>query len=184
MGEGSKKVIFLSHCFINQNAKVLEFARYPGVVAPFLDFMKRKGYAVEQLPCPETLHMGIKRWWNTKELYDTPGFRKHCRRLAKHVVDLMEHYQRKGYDVVLIGLDGSPSCGVNITGRNPNWGGRPYASIEDYHIVEEMGVWMEELKAEIERRGVKLANMTGVPMDDPKFNMDESLRNIEKLVEG
>lgn len=125
---------------MNQNAKVMEFAWYPGVVHPLVDFLRKEGYVVEQLPCPETLHMGIRRWWCTKDLYDNPGFRKHCKRLAKTVADLMEHYRGKGYEVAVIGLDGSPSCGVNITGRNPYWGGRPQASIEQYQIVEGMGV--------------------------------------------
>lgn len=56
--------------------------------------------------------MGIKRWWCTKDLYDNPGFRKHCGRLAKAVINLMKHYIENGYEVTVIGLDGSLSCGA------------------------------------------------------------------------
>lgn len=184
MGKRSKKVVFLSHCIINQNAKVLEFAWYAGVVSPIVDFLKRQGYAIEQLPCPETLYLGVKRWWHSKDLYDNPGFRKHCRALAKHVVDLMEHYIKKGFEIVLIGLDGSPSCGINLTGRNPYWGGRPQASIEQYQVVSGMGVWMEELLAEVEKRRIKLSKKTGIPMDMPSFHMETALKELDRYLKG
>ena len=144
-----------------------------------VDFLMEKGYVIEQLPCPEILHMGVRRWWCTKDLYDTPGFRKTCMRLAKATVDLMEHYLNMGYNVAVIGVDGSPSCGINLTGRNPSWGGRPRDDVGEYRMVEEMGVWMEELSSEIERRGLKPIPLIGVKEDEFKADIEEALRKLE-----
>jgi len=179
-----KRVVFVAHCLLNQNAKVAEFARYPGVVSPIVDLARKKGYAIEQLPCPELLAMGITRWWSTKEIYDNPGYRRHCAELAKFTANVIERYSKNGFDVRLIGLDGSPSSGVRFTGTSePIWGGRPHASIEEFKSVPGKGVWIEELEKELQRRGLPLPKATGVPMDDPHFQMEKSVEEIEEFLE-
>jgi len=178
------KAAFVAHCILNQNSKALGFASRPGLVEWLIDFLKQSGCVVEQLPCPETLHLGVNRWWHTRDQYDTPGFRRHCRRLAKMVADLMEYYLRRGLAVVLIGIDGSPSCGVNLTGRNPYWGGEPRASAEQYQVVEGMGVWMEELLKEVKRKGIKRFKVIGLAMDLPGFDLKETLKMLEAELEG
>jgi len=178
------KTVFLAHCILNQNSKALGFANRPGLVKWLIDFLKQGGCVVEQLPCPETLYLGVNRWWHTRDQYDTPGFRKHCRRLAKMVAGLMEYYLRRGHAIVLIGIDGSPSCGVNLTGRNPYWGGEPRASAEQYQVVEGMGVWIEELLKEVERRGIKRFKVIGLAMDLPGFDLKETLKMLESELEG
>lgn len=179
-----KRVVFVAHCLLNQNAKVAEFARFPGVVSPIIDLARKKGYVVEQLPCPELLAMGITRWWTTKEIYDNPGYRRHCAGLAKFTADMIERYSKNGFDVRLIGLDGSPSSGVRFTGSSePIWGGRPRASVEEFKLVPGKGVWIEELEKELLRRGLALPKATGVPMDDPAFVMEKSVKEIEDFLE-
>ncbi|TLY15457.1 MAG: hypothetical protein E6K84_00195 [Thaumarchaeota archaeon] len=42
----SRKVAFVAHCPVNQNAKVAEFARLSGVVSPVIDLLKSSG-----IPC-------------------------------------------------------------------------------------------------------------------------------------
>jgi predicted secreted protein len=178
-----RKVVFLANCLLNQNAKVAQFAFYPGIAYPVVDLLRSRGYEVEQLPCPELTFMGVNRWWQTKDQYDTPGYRKHCRALAKSTADLIEYYKRQGCKVYLVGLDGSPSSGVRLTGRNPAWGGRPYATIEQYQVVEGKGVWIEELEAELARRGLSFDGETGVPMDVPGFRMEDAIKELEKFFE-
>ena len=128
--------------------------------------------------------MGITRWWTSKDIYDNPGYRRHCAGLAKFTADVMERYMKRNYDVRLIGLDGSPSSGVRFTGTSdPIWGGRPQATPEQYKIVQGKGIWIEELEKELERRGLPFPKSTGVPMDDPAFSMDKSVKEIEKFLE-
>jgi len=154
----------VAHCLLNQNAKVDEFARTAGAVPGVVDLLRSHGYRVHQLPCPEMAFAGVGRWWQGKELYDKPNYRRHCRALAERAVDALEPWLRRD-DTVLIGLDGSPSSGVRYTGSAEPWGGRPEFTDGDYTVVPGMGVWMEELKAEIERRGLSWPRATGVLFD-------------------
>lgn len=180
-----RRVAFVAHCLINQNAKVAEFARLPGVVSPVVDLLRERGYAIEQLPCPETLFMGLTRWWTTKDIYDNPGYRRHCRTLAKSTADVVEKYHRDGYDMILIGLDGSPSSGVRYTGTSdPIWGGRPDARKEEFKMVPGKGVWIDELEKELAERGVPLPKSTGIPMDSNDFSMESSLEELSTFLGG
>ena len=97
---------------------------------------------------------------------------------------MIERYSKNGFDVRLIGLDGSPSCGVRFTGTSePIWGGRPRASVEEFKLVPGKGVWIEELEKELLRRGLAFPKATGVPMDDPTFVMEKSVKEIEDVLE-
>src|SRR5581483_8779877 len=120
-----RKVALVANCLLNQNAKVCEGARYRGLVSPVVEALRSRGYLLQQLPCPELAFAGVRRWWAVYEQYDTPAYRAHCRRLAQAVAPLIEEYIRAGDDVILIGLDGSPSSGVRFTSSQPDWGGRP-----------------------------------------------------------
>ncbi|MFO8035088.1 MAG: hypothetical protein R6U57_00450, partial [Anaerolineales bacterium] len=52
------KIIFLSHCMLNQNAKVKGIAIYPGMIKPLVEVLLEKDIAVFQMPCPETSYYG------------------------------------------------------------------------------------------------------------------------------
>lgn len=52
------------------------------------------------MQCPETLYVGIQRWWQTKNLYDSYGFRNFCKGLAEQLAVYMEEYERAGYQTV------------------------------------------------------------------------------------
>lgn len=177
------KVAFVAHCLLNQNAKVAEFARLPGVVSPIIRKLKEKDFIIEQLPCPEILAMGLTRWWTTRDMYDNPGYRRHCRTLAKFTADLIEDYYRKGFEVILVGLDGSPSSGVRYTGSSdPIWGGRPQATFDQYKIVPGKGIWIEELEKELQSRGIPFPKATGIPMDSHDFDIDKAVKEFDEFL--
>lgn len=146
---------------------------------PVVDILREKGYRLEQLPCPELTFSGLNRWWQGKEQYDTPGYRKHCHGLAQIFVDQMEPYLKNGDDVLIVGLDGSPSSGVRFTGSSPSWGGRPESSLTDYKIIPGMGIWIEELTNEIKRRGLPMPKATGIMMDNPDFEMKKAVQEFK-----
>jgi predicted secreted protein len=140
MPRREKRVAFVAHCLLNQNAMVAEMPRYAGVVSPVVDLLKKRGFDIEQLPYPEITYFGLKRWWSTKEIYDTPSYRRHCQNLARFTADSIERYHKDGYDIVLIGLDGSPSTGVRFTGASePAWGGRPQVTREQFRYIPGEG---------------------------------------------
>ena len=114
----SKKIIFVSSCLLNTNNKVRGLARYPGMCKEVFDTLHRHDLGIQQMDCPETLYIGINRWWYTKNLYDNHGFRTHCRECAERVVTYMEEYKRAGYKTVgVLSCDGSPTCGVSGSSR-------------------------------------------------------------------
>lgn len=128
--ERSKRVIFVSHCLLNENTRYLGGAFRQGCVDEIVDRFQREGVGLCQMHCPEQRAWGgvLKRYmlpiygsqgtllyrlrhvllplflWYTKWIY---------RRLAKEVVRDIEDYVRSGFEVVgVVGVGGSPSCGV------------------------------------------------------------------------
>ena len=176
-----RKVAFVSHCLLDQNAKVGDYALFPGVVRPIIDLIKERGYEIQQLLCPELTYMGVNRWWQTKDQYDTPGYKRHSAFISTLSVDLIRKYVHDGCEIVIIGIDGSPSCGVRLTGRNPNWGGRPALAKGD-HMTQEMGVFMEQLEKELRRNNVNVPKMFGIPMDSPNFDMGRTLDELRQFL--
>jgi len=175
-------IALLSHCLANQNAKVAEYALFPGVVSPIVDVLRRNRYLIQQMPCPEMSLLGAKRWWQVSEQYDTPGYRRHCRALANSVADVLAVRLAEGpRDVVLIGVDGSPSSAVNVTGIGPAWGGRPEAAASA--MVDGRGVWIEELEAVIAERGLCAPRLIGIPMELPGFSLDDALAELQRFIE-
>ena len=85
-----KKIVFVSSCLLNTNNKVKGLARYSGMCREVFDTLCDNGLGIQQMDCPETLYLGIQRWWYTKNLYDCRGFRDHCRELAERAVTYME----------------------------------------------------------------------------------------------
>ena len=81
-----KKIVFVSSCLLNTNNKVKGLARYSGMCREVFDTLCDNGLGIQQMDCPETLYLGIQRWWYTKNLYDCRGFRDHCRELAERSV--------------------------------------------------------------------------------------------------
>jgi predicted secreted protein len=144
-GDGSGKVVtVVAHCLLNPLTRVKGLA--PVAFQP-------EGPTV-QLPCPEALYLGLSRWAVTQNQLDVPQFRRFCRALIEPHADLLEMLAREGASLRIVGLAGSPSCGV-ITTSSGYTGGRPRAA--EHAHVSGRGVFMEELLVELERRGVAFA---------------------------
>jgi len=182
--DAARKVALIANCLLNQNAKVCDGARYRGVVNPVVEALRSRGYQLQQLPCPELAFAGVRRWWAVYEQYDTPAYRAHCRRLAQAIAPLIEQYLRRGDEVILIGLDGSPSTGVRFTSSKPDWGGRPNRPDDDWEIVPRRGVWIEELAAELARRGLPPLPATGWALDMGRFDEAGSRRDLEEFLDS
>ena len=185
MGEHTpRKVAFVANCLLNQNAKVCQGAHYLGVVSPVVQALRARGYVLQQLPCPELAFAGVRRWWAVYEQYDTPVYRAHCRRLARAIAPLIERHLRQGDEVILIGLDGSPSTGVRFTSSRPDWGGRPNRPQDDWEIVPRRGVWIEELEAELRRRNLPALPATGWALDMGRYDEAGSRRDLEEFLDA
>lgn len=131
--ERGRKVVFLSHCLLNENTRYLGGARQCGAVAAVLQECLERGYGIVQMPCPEQRVWGgvLKR--HLLRLFGARGFflcrsarlllplllwytRLRYRRLARQVALECADYVNAGFEVVaLVGVDGSPSCGATQT---------------------------------------------------------------------
>ena len=47
-------------------------------------------FVLRQLPCPELAFAGFARFWQVREQYDTPAYRRHCATLAAPVAAMLE----------------------------------------------------------------------------------------------
>jgi uncharacterized protein YbbK (DUF523 family) len=128
-----RRVVFLSHCLLNQNVRYLGGASQPGGLAGLAAGYLDRGIGICQLPCPEQRAWGgvLKRrmliafgsggtWrapavrlllrpfiWYTRRVYA---------RLARGIARDVKDYRRSGIEVVgVVGVGGSPSCGVRCT---------------------------------------------------------------------
>jgi predicted secreted protein len=172
----------LSHCLANQNAKVDEYALCPGPVRPVLGVLRAFGYRLHQMPCPEMGFLGANRWWQVREQYDTPGYRRHCRGLAKIVVSgIAESLREPCADFVLIGVEGSGSSAVKLTGIGPTWGGRPEEI--PWQVVEGKGIWIQELEAEMIASGLPQPRAWGFPGELPGFRIEEAVNSLRTFLE-
>lgn len=65
----SKKVIFVAHCILNQNARINKCAYSPSVINPVIQELIKRGIGIIQMPCPETQILGLGRGAG-REIYD------------------------------------------------------------------------------------------------------------------
>ena len=144
----------MAHCLLNQNSKVGDGAHRARVYGPIIDVLRQKGWRIEQMPCPELAFTGLGRFWAVREQLDTAAYRRHCRRLASAVADALEVGVRQGEDVILVGVEGSPSMGVRVTSSDPARGGRPEWPEGTPELTSGEGIFVEELRLELERRGI------------------------------
>ena len=176
------RVAFIAHCLLNQNAKVEGGALRPAVWEPVLDLLQERGYAIRQMPCPELAFAGARRFWGVREQFDTPLYRRHCRRLASLVAAVMAQHVAADDDVVLIGIDSSPTMGVEFTCSSPTWSGKPDVGEDDSALVEGRGIFVEELEAVLAERGLPLPRRTGIRHWFPGYDPQEERRRLEALL--
>ncbi len=110
------RIVIAAHCILNVNAKIRPLAKeagtYINALTPFLE----KGAGIFQLPCPENSYLGMKRWGMTREQYDTPAFRAHCREILTSPIHQIRNLVENGCTIeAVVGMDKSPNCGANET---------------------------------------------------------------------
>lgn len=175
----SKKVILVSHCILNQNSISDGTADFPGTFRVVVEKLVESDIGIIQMPCPELICLGLDRKDRKGSSRDviventrirnellTDSSQKIIKRLIDDTVFQIENYIEHGFSIIgVIGVDRSPSCGVNTT------------SI-DCKEVSSQGVFMEklmsqllDLNSDIEFIGLK----TSFP--------EEALIRVEKLID-
>jgi predicted secreted protein len=175
-----QKVLFVAHCVLNTASKVVmyddgEMAREEALRRRFVRTALDCGIQLIQLPCPEFTLYGSRRWGHTSDQFDNPFFRRHCRKLLKGPLEEMKAYLADPERFELcgfVGIDGSPSCGVDYTCTGP-WGGNPAGRddldsvLSDVKLVRKAGVFFDELERLLVKRGLVMRR-TGLFASEPE----------------
>jgi len=129
----SQQVVFLAHCLLNENTRYLGGACRAGCVREVVAQCVAGDLGMVQMRCPEQLAWGgvLKRrllavygaqgaWWYRGRAVLLPLLLAYTRwvygRLARQVAAQIAYYQEAGFTVrAVVGIDGSPSCGVGRT---------------------------------------------------------------------
>lgn len=126
-----RRVVFLSHCLLNENTRYLGGAFRPGAVTEVVEPFLRDGTGICQMSCPEQAAWGgvLKR--HLLRFYCRPALRPVARAalplfvaytklryrfLARRVAREISDYVASGFEIVgVVGVGTSPSCGVVTT---------------------------------------------------------------------
>ena len=147
------EVVYVSHCLLNQNTRYLGGATDLGVVPNAILPLVDAGVGIVQMPCPEQrvwggvskrrllwllLHPRVAK----RALPLLPLVKRYIQwryvRIARDVARTVADYTSSGYRVrALVGVAGSPSCGVQTT-------------LDLQHAVSSMSERGEEQPASVE----------------------------------
>lgn len=170
----SREMVFVSHCVLNANARVEGLSCYAGV-HPVVARLAERGYGVIQLPCPEVVFGGLDRPPLAIEDYDTPEFRTLCAGLAEEAAGTAEIYAHKGMRLVgCLGVEGSPSCGVEITNTKQGAEGTGSISVR----TSGSGVFVQALRDRLEPLGVRFV---GIDAREPDLGIGSAMAALEAI---
>lgn len=162
----SRRVVFIAHCFLNQNAISDGTAVYPAAFRELLAFFLDTGISIIQMPCPELCCLGLDRGnihgtdapvvtENTrirKEMQQPAPQRTLAALVESTMQQIMEYYKH-GFEIVgIIGVNRSPSCGVDTTSDN-------------HMEISGKGLFMEELCRRLSEENLSFP-MVGIKSTD------------------
>jgi predicted secreted protein len=160
----NKKVLFVSHCLLNQNAMPVGREKYSGSVKDLLELFSEAGIGIVQLECPQLeFNNGLDRRPKTKS--STNGYRDDCKKLSSRVMKRIELYLRNDYKVLgILGVELSETCGVHQVQN-----GR--------RSVPGKGIFIEELETEMQKKNFQVP-VIGVNLN----NIFSSIEKIQSLL--
>lgn len=154
----AQKIIFVAHCVLNTASKVVLYdsesiAAEEALRIQFLDRCLHQGVQIIQLPCPEFTLYGANRWGHVSNQFDNPFFRRHCREKLMEVIPELQEYMAHPdrFSVLgVVGIDGSPSCGVDYTSCGDWYGSFGHRenlaeTLQSAHLASKSGIFMEVL---------------------------------------
>ncbi|MGD8761231.1 MAG: SCP2 sterol-binding domain-containing protein [Desulfobacteraceae bacterium] len=171
-----RRVVFLAHCFLNINTRFPEGSAFAGANTPLIQTLLQKEVGIIQMPCPEFLCLGLEKELagELPESEIRACFRKH----AESVVDQIQQYLNLGYEIPgIIGMNPSPSCGVEISKGK----GKFLGLDEDTSEKEESGVFIEELQNTAQQRGLGKLPIFGIKrILTGESGMEERLKILDE----
>ena len=178
--------MILAHCILNQNAKLDRCAHCPGAISEVLGLLLAEGIGIVQMECPEMLYLGLDRQADRSaspsvEAEDTriarrmqePRARETIARIAANTVRQVADYLRNGFSVIgIVGINGSPSCGVEATWRDD-------AELAGYgELVSELDRQLRQAGIRLSVRGIRSSDVAHA-VKTLRGLVDESIRTTD-----
>jgi predicted secreted protein len=164
--ERGKKIVLVSHCILNQNARPMGGEKYSGAVKEILELFTDSGVGIIQIPCPQLeFNEGLNRNSKSKDSYDNVGFRGKCQKLSTSIIHTIESYISKNYEILgILGVEQSSTCGV-------------YQVQNGKRSVPGKGIFIEELEREMQKKNFQVP-IIGVNLN----NIFSSLEKVQSLL--
>ncbi len=171
----SKSLVLVAHCILNANAISDGTADYPAIAAKVVDLLTELRLGILQMPCPELYCLGLDRAninggespvlvenSRIRQCLVQPHTMAKVKEIVRHIVFQLEEYKKHNFEIVgLIGINRSPSCGVNTSSMNND-------------EIPGQGVFIEELILELNRKKISL-NCIGIKTS----RLDKSIEDLK-----
>lgn len=179
-----KYLLIISHCILNTASKVEmderelaeEYAKRDRLIHSIMEH----NIQLLQLPCPEFIIYGSRRWGHVKEQFMHPHYYEECRKMLHPILLQMEEYLKYPEEFKVLGIvsvEGSPSCGYHMT-CSGKWGGELSGDIDEFREMQNTceavngpGVFMEILEEELKSRSMAVSII----------NMDEAIKKLSEI---
>lgn len=175
----SKKVVFIAHCLLNQNAISDGTAVYPAAFKNVINTLLNADVGIVQMPCPELCCLGLDRGnacgADSPVVIENTRIRNEMQKndstkvldlLVDYVMRQILEYHKYGFEIVgIIGANRSPNCGVDTT--------------SDHNLeIQGKGVFMEELSKRLLKEHLQIS-MIGLKGSD---DIDAKMKVLFKPV--
>jgi len=174
----SKTVLFVAHCILNQNSISDGTAEYPGAIKEIMELFIKSDVGIVQMPCPELLCLGLDRGNRNGNVIPVVEENTRIRvmmeressvgKIGHLVQDLLfqiSEYKKYGFEIRgIVGINRSPSCGVETTSK-------------DNKEIKGEGVFIETLRNELNKKGIQI-KIVGVKAIEP----GKALETIKELI--
>lgn len=175
-----RRVIFISHCWLNINTRFPQGAAFEGANTPLLKTLLDNGLGIIQMPCPEYEVLGLEKY-DYGEIILEP-LRERFREVAQVVVKQIKDYLALGFEVVgILGMNPSPSCGVDVTKGK----GTMLGTDRDTSEKQGSGIFIDELKGLLKENNLDFIRIFGIRRLLPNEpGIEDRVEELKALLQG
>ena len=173
-------MVLVAHCILNQNSISDGTAGFPATFKDVIALLLEYDVGVVQLPCPELACLGLDRGdvhgaerpviienSRIRESLSQTGPTEKLKAIVDQVIYQIEEYRKHDFFLLgIIGINRSPSCGVETTSMNNE-------------EVPGMGLFMEAVRRELSAREIHI-DMIGVKTSE----IERSFLKTKGLLDG
>ncbi|NLJ77594.1 MAG: hypothetical protein GX325_10125 [Peptococcaceae bacterium] len=173
-----RKILIVAHCIFNQNAVMNSVASYPGTMEKVANLIMDAKIGILQMPCLEMNTLGLDRGkiegYKDGITVENTRIRgaleenipdKIMNDFVNYIILQIKEYMRYGFTIVgIVGINRSPTCGVNTTSAN---------GVE----VEGEGIFIQKIKRELKNLNIEIP-FVGVKGSEP----EKSVADLKALL--